>query len=516
MSILLVGLNHNTAPIELRERLALDDCALRMAFDEFRSTYLETAREASAEPNTDGAASKPLPKALSEFCILSTCNRFEAYAVSPDSSQLSEDQALDIVIQFLSRLQNIPLAKLRPHLYIKVGQNVVTHLMRVAAGLDSLILGEPQILGQVHRAYRDARLGEVSGPVLSHLFMQAVHTGKRARSETDISRYTTSISHAAANLAGATLGDLSAQHVLVVGAGEMAQLAAAAIKNKGAQRITVINRTYSAAEQLAGSVGGDAVAWDQFHSMLQQVDLVLSATGAPHLIVHQADVAAALPARKGRPLVFFDVALPRDVEHAVAELDGVICYDVDDLQAAVDENLTQRQSEAPRVEAIIAQEAAYFHDWLLERQVVPVLVDMRQRARIIADAEVADAERRLHNLTSDDPEIADAVDAVVERMAHRLVNKLLHEPTIRLKEHAAAGDGYAYADAVRDLFALKSQRPAVAPGSIAWQPSLAQPTETETAPTPDAAHHGAAHEGVTDEDAELFWMSFAPEALAND
>jgi glutamyl-tRNA reductase len=328
--------------------------------------------------------------------------------------------------------------------------------MRVAAGLDSLVLGEAQILGQVNRAYRDAVLHNTAGAVLSHLFMRAIHAGKRARNETGISRYTTSISHAAANLARTRLGALDRLHALVVGAGEMARLAAEAIQMQGVGRITVINRTYSSAERLAADVGGEAVPWEQLDELLAQVDLVMSATGAPHVVIRRADAERAMVRRNGRMLAFFDVALPRDVEEEVCALSGVTCYDVDDLQDAVDENIAQRTAQTPHVEAIIAEEAVEFQEWLREREVVPVIVDMRQNAHSTARAEVAEAMRRVRNLA---PESADAVEEVVERLAHRLVNKLLHEPTVRLKEHASTGDGYAYAHAVRELFALETLRP---------------------------------------------------------
>lgn len=477
MSILLVGLNHHTAPIALRERLALDACGLRMALEEFHCTYIEPHETASAIPH--GGHNRP-QRMLSECCIISTCNRFELYAVTPDTSELTDEQGWETLLQFIARLQDISVEDLRPHLYLRAGQDAVVHLMRVAAGLDSLVLGEPQILGQVNRAYKEATVTDTAGPLLSHLFMAAIGAGKRARNETDISRYTTSISHAAANLARHTLGDLSQLRVLIVGAGEMARLAGEAITMQGARHITVINRTYSSAERLAADIDGEPVLWERLHEQLTAVDLVLSATGAPHTVIHRHEVAAALAGRNGRPLAFFDVALPRDVEEAVAELPGVRCYSVDDLQAVVDDNMAQRRAEVPAVEAVVAQEAAYFHEWLLARGVVPVLVAMREQARTVAAAEVAEAMRRVRRVV---PEEGEAVEAVLERMAHRLVNKLLHQPTVRLKEHAAAGDGYLYAHAVRDLFALEPQRPEPAPSKAQVQPSAAGDTLSQAADT---------------------------------
>lgn len=466
MSILLVGLNHNTAPISLRERLALDPCGLRMALEEFHRTYIEPYENTSGLQHHSHNSAQRM---LSECCIISTCNRFEMYAVMPDTSGLTSEQGWETLLQFIARLQDLSVEELRPHLYLHADHSAVRHLMQVAAGIDSLVLGEPQILGQVNRAYKEATLTDTAGPLLSHLFMAAIGAGKRARNETSISRHTTSISHAAANLAHQTLGDLSRLRVLVVGAGEMARLAGEAITMHGAQYVTVINRTYSSAERLAANIDGEAVVWTHLHEQLTRVDLVLSATGAPHTVIHREEVAAAMAERNGRPLAFFDVALPRDVEAAVAELPGVRCYSVDDLQAVVDENMAQRRAEIPAVEAVIAEEAAYFHEWLLERSVVPVLVAMREEARSVAAAEVAESMRRVHRVAPDESE---ALERVLERMAHRLVNKLLHQPTVRLKEHAAEGDGYFYAHAVRDLLALDPQRLLPAPTA---EPAIEMP-----------------------------------------
>ncbi len=424
MTIVLVGLNHRTAPVELREQLSLSASGQQLALELLQ---IQTRL------------------ALHESAILSTCNRLEIYAASVEDPVV----AWTAVEDFLGHFREIPVGDLHPHLYFMEGRNAVEHLMYVAAGLDSMILGEPQVLGQVAQAFNLAHDAGTTGPILSHLFAQAVHAGKRARTETEISRYTTSVSHAAALLVQNKLGDLSRTHTLVVGAGEMAELAAQALQMHGAQEIACINRTYAKAEALAAQIGGRAFRWPMLDGALEWADVVITATGAPHTVIYAADVAQTLPRREGRPLVFVDVAVPRDVEEAVDYLPGVQRYDIDDLELALDANMSQRQAAVPRVRAIVQEEVRGFTEWLHSRQVTPVIADLRHKAEALADAEVEQALHRLKGLTARDQEI-------VAQMAHRIVNKVLHEPTVRLKEYAAGGNGYGYAHAVRELFALGS------------------------------------------------------------
>lgn len=422
MTIILVGLNHRTAPVELREKLALTGCAQQMALDALRN---QTAQSD-----------------LQEGVILSTCNRLEIYA-TVDHSQTGWQR----IERFLAHLQNIPLQELQPHLYFLEGDPAIQHLMRVACGLDSMILGEPQILGQVTQAYNDAQRAHFTGPVLSHLLMQAIHTGKRARSETDISRFTTSVSHAGALLVLDKLEQTATPHILVVGAGEMAVLAAQSLKNLGFSNITFINRTYNRAEALADEVGGQAMSWYQLGEALNWADAVITATGAPHTVIYKKEVQQELDVRQGRPLLFVDIAVPRDVEVSVGELPGVQRYDIDDLQSIVDANTAQRQAQIPKVEAIIAEEMGAFHAWHTSRQVSPVIQDLRRWANEVAQQEVQQALKRL-------PSADDRTAQIVARLAHRLINKLLHEPTVRLRDQASDGNGFGYAQAIVELFGL--------------------------------------------------------------
>jgi glutamyl-tRNA reductase len=452
MTILLVGLNHRTAPVALRERLTLSGCGMTMALNDLpvRTALYDNALSGS---NGSGRSAEPLP--LQEAVILSTCNRLEVYA---NPRTIAGGRAA--IEEFISRLQNIPLSTLKPHLYFVHGQDVVVHLMRVAAGLDSMILGESQILGQVSDAFTMAKTANTTGPILSHLFSQAVHAGKRARTETSISRHTTSVSHAAAGMVAEKMGGLEEAKVLVIGAGEMAEVALQAMVDRGARNLTCMNRTFNSVVELAERFGGQARPWHEIPEGLAWADAVVSATGAPHTIIQPDTVSEILPERAGRPLLFLDVAVPRDVDEAVGDLPNVERYDIDDLQHVLDENMAQREAAIPQVEAIIAQEAATFAEWLSSRQVVPVIADLRRYAAEIAEAEVEAALNRLGDLSEREQQ-------VVDRLARRIVNKLFHEPTVRLRAQAADGHGYAYAHVVRELFGLDelNETPASHPNS---------------------------------------------------
>jgi glutamyl-tRNA reductase len=445
MNIVAVGLNHTTAPVSLREQLSLNDCGLRMAL-------------------SDLAASRRIPNngnghpRLLESVVLSTCNRLEVYAVVAGEPKAGWRR----VEQFLVDLQGLDLEELRRHLYRLEGQAVVNHLMRVAAGLDSMILGEAQILGQVSVAQAEAQTAGSIGPVLSHLFDHAIHAGKRARTETEIGRHTTSISHAAAQLVRDRAGSLESVQALIVGAGEMAEIAAQALQDRGLRQMSFINRTHSRAESLASHFGGRALNWYYLPSALAMADVVISSTGAPHTVIHEKDVCPGLAERAGRPLLIVDIAVPRDVEESVGDLPGIELFDVDHLQTTVDANMAQREAAIPAVEAIIDQEASRFESWLQGRQVLPVLVELRRRAQNIATAELDRYQPQLEEL---DPVCQDKVT----RMVHRIVNKLLHEPTVRLKASAAEGNGVEYAQALRELFDLDvitlSESPPLTPSS---------------------------------------------------
>lgn len=430
MSIIIVGLSHRTAPLELREKLALSVPDLQSAFATWE---IKSAIEANHQ--------QPSP-IIHEMVILSTCNRLEVYASVNDANA-----GVRCIEGYLAELQEIPIPELATHLYRYSGDAAIQHLMRVACGLDSMILGESQILGQVARAYEDARNKGMTGAVLSRLFGQATIAGKRARTETHISRHTTSVSHAAALLIMEKINQESAIHVLLIGAGEMAALAAQALKRSDIHNMMFVNRTYERAEVMAHKFGGSARSWFQLQEALIWADAVVCATGAPHIVIDRHLVEAALQQREGRPLVFVDIAVPRDVEAAVGELSGVKIYDIDNLQSVVDANVELRKAAIPQVETIIQQEMARFAEWYHSHQVTPVIKTLHEWAQSIADDEITQTLNRFAPADERTREI-------VSRMAHRLVNRLLHEPTYRLRIQANEGNGSGYAHAVRELFAL--------------------------------------------------------------
>ncbi len=431
MTIVVSGLNYRTAPVEIREKLTLSGCALQIALEDLRGrTIPQPANSQQPSPGID------------EAVILSTCNRLEVY-----SSTHHPVDAIALVEQFLSKLQNISITELKGHLYNHIGDDAIQHLLRVASGLDSMILGEAQILGQVTQAFEDARNAGLTGPILSHLLAQAIHTGKRARTETPISRYTTSVSHAGALLLMEKLNQLRTARVLLIGAGEMATLAAQALKRFDVHDMAFVNRTYNHAEALANEFGGKALTWYQLEEALAWADAVICATGAPHTVIYRHDVEPVLHRRENRPLVIIDIAVPRDVEETIRELPGVQYYDIDDLQSVVDTNMELRKAAVPQVETIIQQEMARFAEWYRSRQVTPVIKTLREWAQSIADDELVQTLNRLSDAD-------ERTRQIVSRMAHRLVNRLLHEPTSRLRTQASEGNGYGYAHAVRELFAL--------------------------------------------------------------
>jgi len=443
-TVVLVGLNHKTAPVELREQLSLADCGLRMTLEDMGigGRYAEYG-------NGDGGSIYAVADHLLEGAILSTCNRLEVYGVCLGDPQLT----WDAIEQYLCDSQGVSSDELRPHLYYMRGREAVEQLMRVSTSLDSMVLGEPQILGQVLEAGREARAAGASGPVLTHLYARAVHAGKRARTETEIGQHTTSVSHAAALVAAKEVDDLSNANILVVGAGDMAVSASRALQGLGVQKVSFINRTFGRAKELALQHNGEALSWFQLPEALTAADIVITATGAPHVVIHPGDVLPVLEERKGRKLLFIDIAVPRDVDETVGEIPTVMLLDIDELQTTVDANMAQRQAAVPYVEDVISEETDKFLEWLRSREVVPVLVVLREWATEIANEEFERALGKLGNT-------APVTRRVMSRMAERIVKKILHAPTVRLKASASSGNAHIYSQALRELFDLDRQHAA--------------------------------------------------------
>ena len=401
----LLGVSHHSAPIELRERVA---------FDRLRSA--EVAREL-AEPG-------------GEAVCLSTCNRTELYLAGEDevAAEARAAAVLEPAGAALYRLQD---------------EAAALHLFRVAAGLDSMVPGEGEVLGQVRTAFETG----APGPFLDRLFRQALHAGRRARAQTAIGESPASVSSAAAALAEQVFGDLSGRAILLVGAGKVSDLAARNLLSRGARISFVANRGADRADELARRLGAEPLPLERVASELERADVVVASTSAPGFVLERDEVAGALRGRRGRPLLFVDLAVPRDVDPAIAELEGCYLYDIDDLEAVVAETLTGRRREAERAEAIVAEEAERFRAWQASLDVVPAIASLRARAEEIRTAELRKAESRLERLS-------EAERSAVESITAQIVNKLLHLPTVRMKQAAAAADGVLYADAVRHLFGL--------------------------------------------------------------
>lgn len=425
MHIMLIGLSHKTAPLETRERLDFSPNVLRSTLTHFDNNHTQAHL-----------------RDVREGIIVSTCNRMEVYAL------VSRPEVADkAIVRLLSRSCDTPVDVFSDYLYFLEDEAAVRHLFRVASGLDSMVLGEPQILGQITDAYEAALSQGAAGTVLSALFRAAIHTGKRARTETRIGVNPSSISSVAAGLATQLLGDLSSRHVLLIGAGKMGAIAVGALRKRGVEKITVANRTYRHAVDLAEAWRGRAITFQQMPEALLEADIIITSTGAPHTIIDRELLEPVVQRRGGQPLYLIDIAVPRDVDPDVTELPGVHLSDIDDLQGQADDNLQAREAEIPLVEQIVAEEVAQFMEWYASLDVVSTITDLRGRVEEFRQREL---ELLFNRLDLDKHE-----QDMVRRMSHRLINKILHQPTLRLKDEAAQGNGAAYVSVLRDLFSLK-------------------------------------------------------------
>jgi glutamyl-tRNA reductase len=417
-----LGLNHNTANVALREQLA------------FTSHRLQTALARL------GCGDDPAWRDIQELAILSTCNRVELYAVGAGP-------IFDELETFLSDTQNTAIAEFSTSLYRLIDNEATEHLMRVACGLDSVVIGEPQILGQVTDAYAAANQQGTAGKILSQLFQSAIHAGKRARSETTINHSPASISSVAVNLISATVQDLPSAQVMVLGAGEMAELAVESLRKRGVNNILVINRTVQRAQELAQRWAGRAAALEMLLDHLPEADVVITSTGAPHIVIWRSMVEEAFRRRPHRPMVFMDIAVPRDVDEEVKKIPGIRLYDIDSLSELLQTSLAQRQAQIPKVEEILAEELAGFKAYLSSLDVVPIIVEMRKQADNIRRTEIKKAMQRMPDLT---PEM----EKQIEALTTAIVNKILHRPTIRLRGESCGLYAADFASLTRYLFGL--------------------------------------------------------------
>jgi glutamyl-tRNA reductase len=418
-AIFALGVSHKTAPLELREQLAL----------------------------TEGRAAGVLSaltseETVSEAASLSTCNRTELYLVVSDPVE-AEAAALGV----LAREAGIRPTELLGPLYSLRGSEAAAHLYRVTAGLDSMILGEAEIQGQVKRAYELALVEGATGPILNRLFRGALAAGKRARTETAVGEKGVSIPSVAVELAQRNLGDLASRRVLLVGAGETSELSARALAARGAHAIFIANRRHNRAIGLAERFGGRAVRIDELPAQLAEADIVVSTTNSPHHLVERTELELVMKQREGRPLLLIDLAVPRDIDPACRELDGVSLYDVDEVQAIVERNASGREAEARRAAGILDSELVRFERWLASQEVMPTVAALRERADEIVSRVLAENETRWESLSAADRER-------VELLARAIASRLLHEPTLRIKGAADRDDVYLQVSALREMFGL--------------------------------------------------------------
>lgn len=426
MPVAVVGVSHHTAPIELRERFA------------FGRTELPRALVGLAE------------EAAGEAVILSTCNRTEVYLATPEGSQ-----GVELARDLLSARVGMASAGAAPYLYVHRDRPAVEHLFRVSSGLDSMILGEPQIQGQVKEAYSVAREvagaeGPVVGPALHRMFQTAFSIGGRVRSETALGVGAASVPSAAVDLAKKIFGALKGRKALILGAGEMSELTLELLRGEGVRTAIVANRTYERARELAERCGGEAIQWDDFGAALPSVDIVICGTSAPHPVLTRERLRAALPGGPQRPLCIIDIAIPRDVEPGVGNEPNVFLYNVDDLRQIVDDNLGRRRAELPVAGSIVAEGVEDFWQWYNSLAVVPTIRALRDRGEALRRAEVERAMRQLAHLSAED-------QAAIDALTRAVVNKVLHAPTVNLRSAAGSGRGTGVLDTARYLFELDAE-----------------------------------------------------------
>jgi glutamyl-tRNA reductase len=421
MNIIVVGLSHKTASVDIRGKVA------------FAPNNMEKPLRALVD----------LPD-ITEAIIVSTCNRVEIYATTHDIAG-----GIARIKRFLADYHNLELDTLESHLYSHHGEGAIRHVFRVAASLDSMVVGEPQILGQIKTAYGYAAEFRSSGIILNRFLHKAFSVAKRVRTETKIASSAVSVAFAAVELARKIFDDLSDKTVMLIGAGEMCELAAKHFLNNGVRGVMVTNRTFERAERLADEFGGKAVQFDDLFEYMHKADIILSSTGAPHCIIGPKDLDEVMRRRKLRPMFFIDIAVPRDIDPKVNDVENVYLYTVDDLQDVVTANLQQRAEEAKKAEGIIEQEIGQFFKWTSSLEVTPTIVALRNRFDEIRRAEL---EKTLSNWKDLPPDGQKRLEA----LTNAIMNKLLHPPTSLLKSTGEGGRTDLYVDAVRALFELQA------------------------------------------------------------
>jgi glutamyl-tRNA reductase len=420
MKLLVTGVSHKTAPVEVRERLAFREETLADALADLKSR-----------------------EGVSEAVILSTCNRVEITVTTDDGAEPNA-----IVNAFLAEQKAVNPEKISPHLYRYEGRDAIHHLFRVAASLDSMVVGEPQILGQLKTAYAAAKdCGALCG-WLDGLLARAFSVAKRVRSETGIGQMAVSVSYAAVELARKIFGSLSGRTIMIVGAGKMSELAARHLRRSGASHVFVTNRTHERAVEMARLFQGTPVEYTRFLNMLPEVDIVITSSGAPHYILHKEEMQRVIAARRNKPMFVIDIAVPRNVEPSVNEIDNIFLYDIDDLQEVVNSNIRERMKEADHAETLVKEEVERMMARLKVAEVTPTIVSLQEQLEQIRAGEVDRARRKYGPFT---PEVEQALEA----LTRGIINKVAHGPISELRHHAAQPDGHHVVAAIRKAFHLQ-------------------------------------------------------------
>jgi glutamyl-tRNA reductase len=420
--VILVGLNYRTAPVEVRERISFPEEEL--------NRYLK--------------ALHGLPSLVEGF-ILSTCNRVEICAAARDPVQ-----GINEIKSFLALQHHLSLSEFEDTLYVLQGEELVRHIFRVAASLDSMVVGEPQILGQIKEAYRTAHASGTTGTLLNKLLHKAFFVAKRVRTETSIGNRAVSISFVAVELAKRIFAHVEEREVLIVGAGEMCELAAQHLVREGVKRVLVTNRTWERAMELAERFHGEAIPFSELPNALLQADIVISSTGSPGFVVKREEVSDIIRKRKNSPLFFIDIAVPRDIDPEVNTIDNVYLYDIDDLQEVAEANIKDRLQEAQRAEAIVATEVEKFCRWYESLEVVPTIVSLQEKMEKMREKELAKTLAAL-------PQLSAKERRAMEVLSQAIINKILHGPITQLKKTSHDSEGEAYVDMVKKLFQLDEE-----------------------------------------------------------
>ena len=419
VNLILVGVNHKTTPVEIREKLAFT-----------KGKIEESVERLFNFPD------------IIEHTILSTCNRVEIYARAN-----CQDSAIKAIKQFICDFHEVSPVELEDHFYSYRNEEAVEHLFRVSSSLDSMILGETQILGQVKDAYSLAKDLRSTGLVLNQLFEKAFSIAKKVREETGIAERSVSISSAAVELAQKIFDDLENRTVMLVGTGEMAELAAKHLISYGVKTVYVTSRTYDRAANLARTLNGSALDFEAFKNELHRADIVITSTSASNFIIKKEMVEKAIHERKNKPIFFIDIAVPRDIEPDVNDLENVYLYDIDDLHVVVSANMKEREKEADNAMHFISQEVTKFNNWVGTLDAVPTIIEIRKKAENIRMQEIEKTLKKISHLSEDDKKL-------LRQMSSSMVNKILHKPTIKLKQKTQSEDGHVYLKAIRHLFHL--------------------------------------------------------------